>query len=85
MVRASHGGLSQAGVGMAGMGGLQHQQDLGKRLLAESIQLQQRVAQVPLPPEPDKDRPVLLHLAIVFGLLFLIALCGLLVAQALVH
>ncbi|MGZ4589557.1 MAG: hypothetical protein ACXV4A_00905 [Actinomycetes bacterium] len=67
------------------MGRLQHQQDLGRRLLAESIQLQQRVAQVPLPPEPPKGHPVLRNAAAVAVLLLVVGLCWVLAPPALVR
>lgn len=55
-----------------------HQRDIGHQLLAESIQLQQRVARVPLPVEPPKTHPVLRVTACLLVAMVAVVLCWML-------
>jgi hypothetical protein len=64
------------------VGPWEHHPDLGRRVHAEAIELQQRVAQVPLPPEPDKGHPVLRGVAAVVGVLLVVAVSWLLIHTA---
>lgn len=47
---------------------------MGRRLHAESIQLQQRLAKVPLPSEPEKSHPLLHMTAALIAAVVLVAL-----------
>lgn len=55
-----------------------HQRDIGRRVLAESIRLQQRVAQVPLPVEPPRTHPVLRVTAALVVAMVAVVLCWML-------
>jgi hypothetical protein len=53
---------------------VRHQGDVGRRLHEESIQLQQRLAKVPLPREPEKRHPLLHMTAALIAAVVLVAL-----------
>lgn len=60
------------------MGRAGHQGDVGRRVLAESIQLQQRLSGVPLPPEPPRRPRRSLHVAAAVLLALVLVALGLL-------
>jgi len=53
---------------------VRHEGDLGHRLLAESIRLQRRLAEVPLPVEEPKGHPLLRTTCALLAAFVLIAL-----------
>jgi hypothetical protein len=55
------------------MSGLMHERDIGRRVLAESIELQHRVALEPLPPvELPPGHPLLRHTAVAMTVLLMV-------------
>ena len=56
------------------MDSLRHERDVGRRLHEESIRLQRRLAEIPLPTEQPKDHPLLRTMGALVTVIVLIAL-----------
>jgi hypothetical protein len=67
------------------MDGMQHAGDVGHRVLAEWIELQHRVALVPLPPEPPKSHPLLRQTAAVVTIVLMAAVFTVLIPWTPTH
>lgn len=56
------------------MDAVRHERDVGRRLHEESIRLQQRLAEIPLPLEEPKEHPLLRTVGALLTAVVLIAL-----------
>ena len=56
------------------MDSVRHERDVGRRLHEESIRLQRRLAEMPLPTEETKDHPLLRTMGALLTVIVLIAL-----------
>ena len=56
------------------MDSVRHERDVGRRLHEESIRLQRRLAEIPLPLEEPKGHPLLRTVGELFTVIVLIAL-----------